>query len=133
MCRPQQVGPLVHKVIFGENGGGGDWRVLFRHVQTNTATNLKQQKVRSAEDRQICWTTHKNMLKWFDNREHDIVELGFGNHDPVMGKFHIPKEQLRRITNFDESLSFDGSNTIKVAARIVLYMILDFQWLVLQH
>jgi hypothetical protein len=93
MCHPQQVGSLVHKVIFGENDGGGDWRVLFRRVQTNTA-NLRQQKARSAEDRQICWTTHKNISMWFDNWEHDIVELGFRNHNPVTGKVHIPKEQL---------------------------------------
>jgi hypothetical protein len=25
VCRPQQVGPLVHKVIFSENNGSGDW------------------------------------------------------------------------------------------------------------
>jgi hypothetical protein len=112
VCRPQQVGPLVQKVIIGENGGGRDWPVLFRRVQTNTATNLRREKARSTEDRQIHWTTHKNTLMWFDNWEHDIVELGFGNHNPVTGKVHNPKEQLQRIGNFDKTcLSFDGSNT----------------------
>jgi hypothetical protein len=49
---------------------------------------------------------------WFDNWEHDIAELGFANCNPVTGKVHIPKEQLRMIGNFDKTcLSFDGSNT----------------------
>jgi hypothetical protein len=33
VCHPQQVGPLIHKVIFGENDVSEDWQVLFRHVQ----------------------------------------------------------------------------------------------------
>jgi hypothetical protein len=85
--------------------------VLFRRMQTYTATNLRRQKARSAEDKQIHWTMHKNILMWFDNWEHDIIKLGFGNHNPVMGKVHIPKEHLRRSGKFDETcLSFDGSN-----------------------
>ncbi len=66
--------------------------MLFRRVQTDTATNLRQQKARSAEDRQVCWSMHKIISMWFDNWEHDIVELGFGNCNPVMRKVHIPKE-----------------------------------------
>ncbi len=55
MCRPQQVCPLVHKVIFGENNGSGDWWVLLKRVQNYTATNLRRQNIRNANAKQ--WQT----------------------------------------------------------------------------
>ena len=58
VCCPKQVGPLVHKVIYGANDGSGDWQVLFKWVQNNKAINLRRQKARNAEDRQICWALH---------------------------------------------------------------------------
>ncbi len=49
---------------------------------------------------------------WFDNWEHDTVKLGFGTRNQIMGKVHIPKEQLQKIRNFDETcLSLNGSTT----------------------
>jgi hypothetical protein len=49
---------------------------------------------------------------WCKDWEHDIVKLGLANRNAIMGKSHIPKEQLGRIGNFDETcLSLDGSNT----------------------
>jgi hypothetical protein len=75
-CRPKQVGPLVHKVIYGADDG--DWSVLFKRMQNDTAINLRRQKARNAEDRRIHWTTHKNISMWFDNWEEDIIVLGFG-------------------------------------------------------
>jgi hypothetical protein len=49
---------------------------------------------------------------WFDNWEHDLVELGFAVCDPTTGKIHIPEDQLGLIGNFDEMcLNLDGSST----------------------
>jgi hypothetical protein len=66
----------MHKVIYGANDG--DWSVLFKRMQKDTAIKLRRQKARDAEDRRICWMTHKNILMWFDNWEEDIIALGFG-------------------------------------------------------
>jgi hypothetical protein len=93
VCHPKQVGPLVHKVIYG-SVNNGDWSVLFKRVQNDTAINLRRQKARSAEDRTIRWTTHRNILMWFDNWEKDIIALGFGAQDKIMGKVHAPPKQL---------------------------------------
>jgi hypothetical protein len=111
-CRPKRVGPLVHKVIYGADDG--DWSVLFKRVQNNTAINLRRQKARNAEDRRICWTTHKNTSMWFNNWEEDIVALEFGTRHEITGKVHIPPKQLRRIGNFDKTcLSLNGSSTVR--------------------
>ena len=49
---------------------------------------------------------------WFDNWEHDLVELGFAVCDTTTGKIHIPEDQLELIGNFDETcLNLDGSST----------------------
>ena len=49
---------------------------------------------------------------WFDNWEHDLVELGFAVCDTTTGKIHIPEDQLGLIGNFDETcLNLDGSST----------------------
>ncbi len=50
---------------------------------------------------------------WFDNWEEDIVMLGFGTRHEITGKVHIPPQQLRRIGNFDKSLSLDKSSTAR--------------------
>ncbi len=101
----------MNKVIYGMNDGG-DWSVLFKHVQNDTAINLRRHKARSTEDRRICWTTHKNISLWFDNWEEDIVALGFRTRGNT-GKVHIPPKQLKRIGNFDETcLSLNGSSTV---------------------
>jgi hypothetical protein len=42
---------------------------------------------------------------WFDNWEHDLVELGFAVHDPTTGKIHIQEDQLWLIGNFDKHAS----------------------------
>jgi len=60
----------------------------------------------------IIWTNHRNITIWFDNWEHDLVELGFAVCDPTTGKIHIPEDQLGLIGNFDETcLNLDGSST----------------------
>ena len=51
---------------------------------------------------------------WFDNWEHDLMELGFAVCNPTSGKIHIPEDQLGNIDigNFDETcLNLDGSST----------------------
>jgi hypothetical protein len=101
----------MHKVIYGANNG--DWSVLFKRMQNDTAINLSRQKARNAEDRRIRWATHKNTSMWFDNWEEDIVALGFRTRQEITGKVQIPPEQLRRIGNFNETcLSLDRSSTV---------------------
>jgi hypothetical protein len=85
VCPPKRVGPLVNKVIYGANNGSGDWQVLFKHVQNDKSINLRRQKLQNAEDRRIHWTTLKNISMWCTNWEHDIVKVGFGNHDTITG------------------------------------------------
>jgi phage terminase large subunit-like protein len=49
---------------------------------------------RCAEDRRVRWTNYKNILMWFDNWEHDLVELGFARVDAISKKVTILPEQL---------------------------------------
>ncbi len=59
------------------------------------------------------WVTYKNLALWFDNWEQDIVDLGFAHINPDTQKVVIPKDQLRRIVNIDETcLSLDGSKNV---------------------
>jgi hypothetical protein len=112
-CRPKRVGPLLHRVIYGD-ASNGNWLSLFKRMQNNTATNLRQQQAKSAEDRRVLWTTHQNISVWFDNWENDIVELGFGTQDQTTGKVHIPYEQLRWIGPFNKTcLLLNGSNSVR--------------------
>jgi hypothetical protein len=55
--------------------GSQDWDFLKR-VLKDTAVNLNPGKCKTVEDRRIRWTTYKNLCLWFDNWEHDLIELG---------------------------------------------------------
>jgi DNA-binding IclR family transcriptional regulator len=55
---------------------------------------------------------------WFDNWEHDLVELGFAVHDPTTGKIHIQEDQLGLIGNFDKHAS------ISTAAAPIMEVVL---------
>ena len=88
-----------------------DWDFLKR-VLKDTAVDLRAGKNKAVEDRRIRWTTYKNLCLWFDNWEHDLVELGFAYLNPVTGQLCIPEDQLRNFLNFKETcLSMDGSIT----------------------
>jgi hypothetical protein len=109
-CRPKRVGPLLQKTIFGHSD---NWQALLERVQKDTATNLRRQKAKKAEDRRLKWTTKKNLVPWFDNWEQDLVALGFGTRDET-GAVYIPPEQQERIANLDETcLNLDGSSAIR--------------------
>ena len=83
-------------------------RMLGRVMQ-ETTIDLMADVVHTAEQRRIQWTTYNNIKMWFENWENDLVELGFAFRDEK-GDVIIPKEQMRRILNVDEScLSLDGS------------------------
>jgi hypothetical protein len=79
-----------------------DWSELLKRVQRDTAVNLNKCKSSNAKDRRIRWTNHRNISMWFDNWEHDLVELEFAVREPTTGKIHIPEDQLGLIGNFDE-------------------------------
>jgi hypothetical protein len=111
MCSAKKYGPLIFKVVYGDHEGTNASELLKR-VQRDTVCNLNKCKLHNAEDRRIRWTNHRNISMWFDNWEHDLVELGFAARDPTTGKIHIPEDQLGNIGNFDEMcLSLDDSST----------------------
>ena len=112
MCSAKKYGPLIFKVVYGDHEGANASKLLKR-VQRDTACNLNKRKSHNAEDRRIRWTNHRNISMWFDNWEHDLVELGFAARDPTTGKIHIPEDQLGNIGNFDETcLSLDAAAPI---------------------
>jgi hypothetical protein len=102
VCSAKKYGPLIFKVVYGDHEGANASKLLKR-VQRDTACNLNKRKSHNAEDRRIRWTNHRNISMWFDNWEHDLVELGFAARDPTTGKIHIPEDQLGNIGNFDET------------------------------
>jgi hypothetical protein len=82
---------------------------MLQRVLLATAHNLDASTMHIAEDRRVCWTTHSNIVSWFENWEFALVNLGFATRD-ANGKVAIIPEQLRNITNFDETcLSLDGT------------------------
>ena len=113
MCSAKKYGPLILKVVYGDREGcRADWSALLKHELRDTACNLNKCKSFNAEDKRIRWTNHRNISMWFDNWEHDLVELGFAVCDTTTGKIHIPEDQLGLIGDFDETcLNLDGSST----------------------
>ena len=114
---PKRAGPLVHKVIYrtGDDNnnnkiGVPSYSELLKRVLDATAMDFRKTKRHNAEDRRVRWTKYKNILMWFDNWEHDLVELGTAVRNPISSKVMITEEQLKNISNFDETcLSLDGS------------------------
>ena len=51
-------------------------KILARVLQ-ETTFDLLADKVFTAKQRRIMWTTYNNLRMWFANWEHDLVELGF--------------------------------------------------------
>eukprot|EP00804_Cyclotella_cryptica_P024959 CCRYP_015507-RC/>CCRYP_015507-RC protein AED:0.06 eAED:0.04 QI:0/0/0/1/0/0/2/0/553 len=85
----------------------------FNHLLScllkSTALELTSGRSNNVEERRVCWTTYFNIKSWFDNWERDLLELGFADVD-VNGKTVIPREQLAKIVNIDETcLVLDGS------------------------
>jgi hypothetical protein len=110
-CGPKKVGPRIYKVIYGNNGEAS-WRQLLKRVLVDTAVDLKKARSKNAEDRRIRWMNHKNITMWFENWEHDLMELGFATRHPDTGKIDILDKQLALILNFDEMcLNLDGAST----------------------
>jgi hypothetical protein len=56
----------------------------------DNAINLNALKTKNAEDRWVRWTNHKNISMWFDNWEHNPVELGIAHVDVITKKVTIP-------------------------------------------
>ena len=104
----KRLAPLLKKVIYGDQDFDG--RELMRRVLRDTGIDLSVTKSRNAEDRRIAWTNEDNLNMWWNNWEHDLVELGFAWRDETTGKVHIPDEMLSLITNLDETnLSLCGA------------------------
>jgi hypothetical protein len=113
MCSAKKYGPLVFKVVYGDcEGCCSGWSELLKRVQRDTVVNLNKCKSSNAKDSCIRWTNHRNIPMWFDNWEHDLVELGFAVREPTTGKIHILEDQLGLIGYFDETcLSLNGNST----------------------
>ena len=54
---------------------------LLEKLINETAINLKANKLDKTEARRIKWTTHKNLMVWFNNWKATSVELGFAEKD----------------------------------------------------
>ena len=105
----KRLAPLLKKVIYGDQQDS-DARKLFRRMLCDTGVDLSVTKSRNAEDRRIAWTNEDNLNMWWNNWEHDLVNLGFAWRDEMTGKDHIPEEMLALIINLNETnLSLCGT------------------------
>ena len=50
---------------------------LFNRVIDETAIDLLAGKGKSVEERRIRWTTHRNLVLWFESWESEMENLGF--------------------------------------------------------
>ena len=82
---------------------------LINRIMKETAVKILSKVTDSVEYRCVKWTTYRNFNSWYLNWEHDLEELGF-DYRYDAGDLIIPKNQLQRIINVDEScLSMDRS------------------------
>jgi phage terminase large subunit-like protein len=112
----KKLAKLLQKEVYGDSAChvGQQAHHLLQRVLNDTAINLNAGKTKNAEDRRVRWTNYKNISMWFDNWEHDLVELGFTRVDAITKKVTILPEQLRNMGNLDETnLSLDGSTTTR--------------------
>ena len=122
--RNYKIGNLLQNIVYGKAAAGtSQAHNLLQRVLRDTATNLKANKLKNAEDQRIRWTNYKNISLWFDNWESDLVELGTAKQDSISSKVIVPPDQLRNIINLDETaLSLDGStNNRGGRPQMVLY------------
>ena len=104
------------------NKDGSTSLSLVKRLINETAVDiLRSSKSNKAEHRRILWTTYNNIKIWFDNWETDLLELGFAEKDEK-GDVYIPKEQLERILNMDETcLSMDGSDGSRGGRPVAIF------------
>ncbi len=125
---------------YNRNGGDNTRKVLagkLNHVMRNdnklrynllncvlkdTAIEISGTKCKRREERRIRWTTYHNIKSWFDNWEHDLVELGFATKlDDA--SVDIPNNQLMRIINIDETcLALDGGSGKRGGCPALVYV-----------
>jgi hypothetical protein len=116
---------FMQKVVYGnsDSHAGQQAHHLIQRVLNDTAINLNTGKTKNVEKRRVRWTNHKNISMWFDNWEHDLVELGFACVDTIIKKVTILPEQLQNIGNLDETnILLAGSTTTRGGQpEMVLY------------
>jgi hypothetical protein len=61
--------------------------------------------VSHSEDRRIRWMKHHNIKMWFDNWEHDLVELGMAVRDEISGKVVFPRSSCRTLATLTRPAS----------------------------
>ena len=93
---------------------------LLKRLIKESGVDFNVGKNNNAEQRRIMWTTYYNLKIWFDNWERNLLELGFAKKED--GKTVIPKEQLARILNIDETcLVMDGSSSQRGGRPAVIF------------
>jgi|EP01082_Thalassiosira_pseudonana_P008128 hypothetical protein len=93
---------------------------LLKRLLAVSGVDLKAGRSNNAEQRRIMWTTYYNLKSWFDNWESDLLKLGFAKKEE--GKTVIPKDQLARILNVDETcLVMDGSSSQRGGRPAVVF------------
>ncbi len=112
-------------MVYGDSASHASQQAhhFIQRVLNDTAINLNAGKTKTGEKRQVRWTNHKNISMWFDNWEHNLVELGFACVDAIIKKVTILSEQLRNIGNLDETnILLDGSTMTRGGRpEMVLY------------
>ena len=82
---------------------------LINRILKETAVKFLSKVTDNVEYRCVKWTTYRNFNSRYLNWEHDLEELGF-DYRYDAGDLIIPKNQLQRILNVDDScLSMDRS------------------------
>ncbi len=123
-CTYKKLGQQLKSVAYGDaKMSQQTGKILLYRVLAEVSINLNASKAYNAEDRQIRWTTYKNLFLWFNNWEQDLVDLGFAYVHPTTGIVVIPIKQLKCIVNIDATcLSLDGSNNVRGGwPEVILY------------
>ena len=86
------------------------------HLLKSVALELTSGRSYNVEERWVHWTTYFNIKSWFDNWERDFLELGVAEVDSN-GETVIPREQLTKIVNIDETCLVLGGNKCNRGGR----------------
>jgi hypothetical protein len=93
---------------------------ILDRVVRDTAINLTNSKLHSAEERRVRWMTYQNLDLWFDSWERFLSDYGFGKYRD--GKFVIFDHMKKFILNLDETCcSMDGSNGVRGGRPVMTY------------
>lgn len=122
MKRKPKQKDLIKKLDLCMSAGGSkisSFHNFFRQITKKISTAIEVSKGSTRmEQRRIEWTTHRNIMKWFDTLREKLITLGFSQIATeynktcgVTGEIAFIEGQTYRILNLDESeVSLDGTS-----------------------